>query len=128
MRNGMTLPQHQRGLTMISWVIIIALASLLVVMGLKLFPVYMEHFSVSSSLKSLSTDDGLRGVSPGELRTALEKRLQINDVKSVDKDAITVARNGGVYEVNVAYEVQIPFVYNIDFLVSFDDTAEVAAR
>lgn len=128
MMNSIAVRRQQAGMTLISWVVVFAIAGVIAVSGLKLFPVYMEHLSVNSSMDSLVSDQGLRGAGPGELREALVRRLDINDVKRVKREDITIQRDGNIYRVNVAYEVVVPFVYNISFLVSFDDTVEVAAR
>ncbi|MFA5627812.1 MAG: DUF4845 domain-containing protein [Thiohalomonadaceae bacterium] len=120
--------QSQAGMTLISWVLILAVAGILLMGVLRLFPVYMEHFNAASSLKSLSSDQGLQGSSPAEIRKALMKRLQINDVERVHPEDIIVERAGNVYRVTMEYEAVVPFIYNISFLVHFDDMAEVAAR
>lgn len=120
--------RRQRGLTLISWMFIFAIAGFLGLMLLKLIPVYIEHFNVASSVSSLASDADLQGKSPSVLRDGLVKRLQINEVRNVHPEDILIARNGGVYEVTVDYEVVVPFVYNISFLVSFVDVAEVPVR
>lgn len=120
--------QRQSGLTLISWMVIFAIIALLAMTVLKLFPVYMEHLNVTSSLNSLSSDTELRGAGPGELRETLVKRLDINDVKRVTRDNITIVRDGQMYSVNITYEVVVPFAYNVSFLINFDDTAEVSAQ
>jgi Tfp pilus assembly protein FimT len=128
MRQARAMRRHQAGMTLISWMLIFVVAGILIMAALKLFPVYMEHISLTSSLNSLSSDHSLRGASPVELRNALMRRLDINDVKRVKSEDVTIQRDGAVYRVDVNYEVVVPFVYNISFLVSFEDTAEVAAR
>ncbi|WP_172600412.1 DUF4845 domain-containing protein [Sulfurivermis fontis] len=122
------MKQRQAGLTLVSWMVIFVIAGILAMGFLKLFPVYMEHLGVTSSLESLSTNPSLRGSSPAEIRDALMKRMEVNDVNRVKRDDITIERDGAVYKVTVAYEVVVPFVHNISFLVSFEDVAEVAAR
>lgn len=128
MKQMNVMKRRQAGMTLISWMAVFAIVGILAVAALKLFPVYMEHLSVNSSMDSLVSDQGLRGAGPGELREALARRLDINDVKRVKREDITIQRDGSIYRVNVAYEVVVPFVYNVSFLVSFDDTVEVAAR
>ena len=118
----------QRGMTAIGWMIIIALVALVVMLALKLFPLYMEHFSVSSSLDGLATDHDLVGAPPSKLRTSLMRRFDINNVQNVHKEDVSIQRDGAGYQVNVDYEVRVPFVYNVDLVVYFSDTAEVPGR
>jgi len=124
----MDVMKRQAGMTLISWMVVFAIAGILAVAGLKLFPVYMDHLGVKSSMDSLASDQALRGAGPTELREALMRRLDVNDVKRVKREDVTIQRDGSIYRVNVAYEVVVPFVSNVSFLVSFDETREVSAR
>lgn len=122
------MKQRQAGLTLVSWMVIIVIAGVLVMAMLKLFPVYMEHLSVASSLEALAGDASLHGSSASDIRNALMKRLEINNVNRVKREDITIERAGNAYRVTVAYEVVVPVVYNISFLLNFEDVAEVMAR
>ncbi|WP_303904961.1 DUF4845 domain-containing protein [Thiohalomonas denitrificans] len=119
--------QHtrQQGITLISWIVILGVIAFLTMMVLKLFPIYIEHMAVNSSLESLASEGEPMG--PTEIRSKLVKRFNINDVKSVNRKNITIERGKGVYQVGIVYEVRTPFISNIDFVVSFDDHAEVRA-
>lgn len=124
----MSIAKRQAGMTMISWVLVFSIAAIIGVTIIRLFPVYMEHLGVTSSLDSLSQDHSLRGATPNELREALMRRMDINDVKRVSREDISIERDGNTYRVSVDYEVVTPFVHNVSFLVSFADTAEVVIR
>jgi hypothetical protein len=95
---------------------------------LKLFPVYMEHFSIISSLESLEQERDKEYVGAAAVRTTLLKRFQMNNVSQAGGDDISIVRDGQIYRVEIAYEVRIPFISNISLLASFNETAEVPAR
>lgn len=122
------MKQRQAGLTLVSWMVIIVIAGVLVMPMLKLFPVYMEHLGVVSSLEALAGDASLHGSSAPDIRNALMKRLEINYVNRVKHEDITIERAGNAYRVTVAYEVVVPLVHNISFLLNFEDVAEVMAH
>ena len=128
MKQMQTMKKRQHGLTLISLIIIVMVVAFFAMMAVRLFPVYMEHFSVVSSMKSLGEDPELSGKSPTELLNRLQRRFEINDVSNVTADDVSITRNGDVYTVNVQYDVNTPFLYNIDFTVRFNDTTEVSAR
>ncbi len=90
--------------------------------GLKLAPVYIENFGVKSSLESMENDGSLHGKSKMELERMLNKRLQINDVTRVEKSDVTIKTKPRETTIRVAYEVLIPLMSNLDFLVTFDDS------
>ena len=103
----------------------LVVAGVLLILLFKLTPVYLEHFAVVSSLKSMEEEAGMRAKSPSELKRLLQKRFDINDVKRVTPDDIIIKRQGKSTLITIAYEVQIPLVSNIDLLVTFDNTASL---
>ena len=121
----MKLQHSQKGVTMASLAFYLLLLGFVVYIALKLFPVYMDAFSIESSVKGLETDrqefSGAMSV-----RSALVKRFGMNNVSSVMAEDVVVKRVNQVYEVDVDYEVRIPFFKNIDLVVSFENHAEIA--
>jgi len=118
--------KRQQGLTAIGWLFILAIIAVVVLVGLRLTPVYLENFSVSSVLKDLSESND-RYATAGEVRRTLLRRFKINNVDQLDPKDIIIARSGRYFEVIIDYEVRVPFVYNIDFIMTFENQAEVPA-
>jgi hypothetical protein len=114
--------KRQDGLTAISILFLIFLLGGGIFLIFQLAPVYLEHFGVVSSLKSMASETGMHAKSPGELRELLQKRLEINDVKRVTKEDILIKRQQRDTSIHIAYEVQIPVVSNISLLVTFDNS------
>ena len=113
---------QQDGLTAVSILLIILMIGGAVFVAFQLIPVYIEHFGVVSSLKSLEQEPGLHSKSQIEIQTMLRKRLEINDVKRVSKEDIEIKRQQNDTNIRIAYEVQVPFVSNISLLVAFDNS------
>ncbi len=110
------------GLGFLLLLVVIGFFALLVI---RLFPVYLEHYNVSSSLKSLQSEAQLEAMSNAEIRASLLRRFEVNDVTHVGKEDIKIEIEDGARRVNIAYEVRKPFLGNIDLVVSFSDTAEL---
>lgn len=119
---------RQRGFTLVTWLFFIAVILFLALIAMKLFPVYMEGFSVKSSVNSLASDPAAGEGSAMDLRTMLMRRLDINDVESVTDKEIRITRESGYYIVTVEYERQQHFLANIDFLVTFSYESKVKTR
>ncbi len=77
--------RQQNGISPLTVLFTIAIVSIVVFLGFKLAPVYLEHFGVTSSLKSLEKDMGMRTKPKAELMRLLTRRLGINDVKRVSE-------------------------------------------
>jgi len=115
--------KQQAGLSILSVVFGILITGLVVLLIFKIGPLYLEHYGVVSSLKSLEKEAGISQKSNTELMTLLQKRLEINDVKRVSHKDVTIKKQARQTTVRVAYEVQVPLVSNVDLLITFDDTA-----
>jgi hypothetical protein len=113
--------KEQYGGTLLTVLLCIVFFGSMGFVGLKLAPIYIEHFGVSSSLASMEQQGNLHGKSVTELRQLLNKRLQINDVHRVGESDVVIKTKARMTTIRVAYEVQVPLMSNIDFLVTFDN-------
>ncbi len=120
--------KFQQGMTIYGVAFILLLIGFLVFTILKLFPVYMENFTIRSSVESLQNDSAKEYMGAMDIRNALMKRFSMNNVSQVSHEDISVIREGQNYYVNVDYEVRVPFIKNISLVVSFTNHAEVTAR
>ena len=119
-------PGHEKGMTGIAIALILVLVAFFAMVVLRLFPIYMEHFSVTSHLKTLSNDVGAAQKTNSEIISKLTKSFAIDDVKNVTSDHIFIEREkGGPVTVAVEYEVRTPAISNIDMVVSFVDEVEL---
>jgi hypothetical protein len=121
----MNLTKKQYGMTMPAVAALLALLAFFVLIGLKLFPIYMENFNVSSHVQRIGHDARMAEMTKAELERTLLKRFGIDDVKNVTKDDIIITDIAGGYLIEVIYEVRKPFMGNIDIVVSFHEKQEV---
>ncbi len=118
--------QKQRGMTMISLVLLLAAIGAVVVLVLKITPVYMNHGKVVSALEGLKGTTDIQTQSKAEVITSLSKRFAVNSVTGIDteKDVI-ITKNGDYLKVEIQYQVEQPLVGNLFALMKFDDVIEV---
>ena len=119
-------PRQQKGMTGIAMALILVLVAFFAMVVLRLFPIYMEHFSVTSHLNTLSKDVGASQKTNAEIISKLTKSFGIDDVKNVTRDHIFIEREkGGVVTVAVEYEVRTAAISNVDMVVNFVDEVEL---
>jgi hypothetical protein len=115
----------QQGMTFIGLLVVLALVAFFAYIGIRLTPVYLEYFSVDSSLKSLAKEES-QGLSANELKSRLMKRLEINNVARVNENDISVKSEARSKTVSVQYEVREPFYGNLSLLISFSDSVTLS--
>ncbi|MEJ2142492.1 MAG: DUF4845 domain-containing protein [Gammaproteobacteria bacterium] len=112
-------------MTAVGWVFVFLMIALITLVVLKLLPIYLDGFSVQSSLESLKKEHNLSKKSPHDIQRMILKRLDINMVDDVTKDDIYVTRDKSSMTIEVDYEVRENLAGNLDIVVSFDYSVEV---
>ena len=112
----------QSGVTLIGFLMILLVVGFFGYMAMKLVPSYTEYGGVVKAMNGVASS-GTSGRSLDEIRRDLLKRMdfQYVDDATVKPTDITISRdNGGTSVLHVAYDKDIPFMYNIDFLLHFE--------
>lgn len=119
---------NQRGMTMWGMAVVIALIVFFTLLGLKLFPPYMDNFKINTALQNVGKQSGVGTMSQEEITESLRKRLEIESLdEAVDlRKALKIeARGRSAKAIRVVYEVRVPLAYNITALLDFDNSIEV---
>ncbi|MCF6323687.1 MAG: DUF4845 domain-containing protein [Gammaproteobacteria bacterium] len=116
-----SLRAKQRGVSGSGFIAIIAIIVILVLLLLKLFPVYMENFNVSTSLSSLSSEEGIKALKKSAIKELLQRRFSINDVENVRKEHIEIKKTKTDMTIDITYEVRKPLVGNVDIVIHFSE-------
>ncbi|MET0052396.1 MAG: DUF4845 domain-containing protein [Candidatus Thiodiazotropha sp.] len=120
--------KRQQGLTLISWVVILIVAGFLTLVGIKVAPVYIENYAVKSILESLKTEPFAARKSVRELKNTILNRLDINNIRTLDGDSITIKRDKSKTTIRIAYEERRHIIYNAAIVMTFDESVELTAN
>jgi len=115
----------QQGLTFIGLVFVLGLIGMIVLSALKVFPVYMEYFSVQRSIETLANDTEIKNMSVKKIRTLLAKKFNMNAVTSVNSGDAEIRKSGGEIVFNLDYEVRKEYIGNVDIVLSFSDEFKI---
>lgn len=116
------MKSKQSGVTLIGFLIIIAVVGFLAYMAMRLVPSYSEYMGVAKAMNQIATE-GTDGKSVDDIRRDLMFKMgfQYVDDSTIKPSDITVERNaGGASDLRVTYDKEVPFMYNISFLMHFD--------
>ena len=121
----MRLQKNQKGLTFISWLIILAIGGFFVMLGLKLTPIYLENQSVKSVVKSLNNDPLVRKTDNRGIRKIIKKRMKINSIYDFPQDAIKIKKSKTRLNVDITYNREEKIVANVYVVVKFSEKLSV---
>lgn len=120
--------QTQRGITMIGFVIMLCVVGFFAYAAMKLIPAYTEYYGVVKSLNSLQTIPNIDTMSIDLIRRHLDPIFDVQyvDESDVPLSSVTLITTNGQRSVHIAYDRDIPFLYNVDLLVHFEKTVDIS--
>lgn len=114
----MTAMTRQQGLSLVGFIFVLILVLFTVYIGIKLVPIYLNHFSVVSDMKAIADEPGSANLPPNTIRRNLMTRLQVSYVTNVRPENISV-QTGNPPQLVVEYDVEEHLIGNIDVVVRF---------
>ena len=120
--------RHNRGITMIGFLIVLCVLGFFAYAAMRLIPVYTEYYGVSKSMDLVAKEPGASQKTTEQIRSDLSVKfgIQYVDDSSVPPQAIQVVRQGGGATLRIAYQRRVPFISNIELLISFDRSVPLA--
>ncbi|MEO7072053.1 MAG: DUF4845 domain-containing protein [Rhodanobacter sp.] len=116
------MKSRQSGITLIGFLIVVAVVGFFGYTAMKLLPSYSEYMGVVKSMNQVA-ETGTAGRTLDDMRRELmfKMNFQYVDDATIKPANITLLRTAdGVSTLHVAYDKKIPFMYNIDFLLHFE--------
>jgi len=121
---NVTMPSYQRGFELGQFLFIAFLLVLFVITGLKLVPAYMQNGTIKQVFYAIAHDPEMQSASPVNIQKAFERRSSVDDISAITAKDIEISSEGGAPYLSASYEVRIPLVANISFLLEFNPTSE----
>lgn len=119
---------NQKGLTMISWIVVLVFLLFQAVIAMNVIPVYISDSSVKKIMTELPHDVKATGASAKGLKSLISQRLSMNNVYSVKPENIKVKKGHGENIVTLEYEPRGKLIGNLEFIVNFKHEAKVKTR
>ena len=123
------MKSKQSGITLIGFIILLAVAGFFAYMAMKLVPAYTEYMGVVKAMNQVSSE-GVEGKTLDQIRRGLLTKLgfQYVDDATISPKDITMGQGPKGNELRVSYDKDVPFMYNIDFLLHFEKSVPVAGN
>lgn len=119
----MVLRKHQGGLTFIGLLFILGLIGFFTLVGLKLFPIYMESFKVDSVLTSLIEDPDVTNWSKPEIRKRFVSRVDVEDLDRFNErnlaEYMTITKLKDGVSIDLAYQAEAHLFANLTLVADF---------
>lgn len=123
-----TMPSRMRGLSMISWMLVLVITVVLGTAAIRIIPAYMEYGTINTAINNTLQDNRIGMQSDQEVRQALGRRFDINNVNSISPNDVAISKQGGMLYLSIDYEVRESLFGNVDLVISFQKDYERSIR
>jgi len=107
-----------RGMTLIGFLIVLILVLFVAYLGMKIAPIYLNHYSVVDAMKQLAREPGVASMSEGRIRDRLSRKFTTSYVNHINARDVRIERSTQV-NVIAEYEVREDLIGNMDVVISF---------
>lgn len=117
-----TRHKQQRGLTFISFIVVLSVLMSVGYLGLKLVPHYINFYSVKSSMQALAEESRSEAMSVGQMRSRMLQKLNVNFINDIAAQDIKFSRTGSGNLMVVDYRNCESIVGNVEVCMNFKHT------
>ncbi|MGP9823246.1 DUF4845 domain-containing protein [Ectopseudomonas khazarica] len=117
----MTFARSQQGLSILGWLVALAVVAFFASAGFKVLPHYLDYMSMEKIITSVETDKASEVRTVGEFYSHVSKGMQVNNIRDLNmRDVMQVKVENNEFRVHLKYEKREPLIENLDLVVNFD--------
>lgn len=118
------MKREQRGMTLISFILVLGVLGVFIYMAMKLVPMYSEYYAVRKSLESMAVESGMANNEPEKIKDLFFRRMDASYGEDVKPENVKLARKEAGWLMTVDYEVRRPLISNLDVVGHFSAEKE----
>ena len=111
-----SMKNSQKGLSIISLFVIIAILGAVFLVGMQSVPAWSEYMSIKKAVKQLE-DSGVSD--PSEIRKKWDERATLEYITTLTGRDLQIVKTGRGVKINFEYEKRIPLVANAFLVYEF---------
>jgi hypothetical protein len=115
--------RRQNGITFIGWLFLLVPVAIVVYGVIRLMPLYLNYMKVAKAVNQTATEYQGEQVSQQAVRSALQRRWDIEGITFPVVADIAMTRDGQTWVLEANYEDQVKLFGGISLLVHFDKRA-----
>ena len=118
--------RKQSGMTMLGFLITLAVVMFFLYVGMKIFPMYTEYYAVKKALASIANEQNAQITSKDKIRALFARHMQIDYVSVIKPEMLKIESTDTGYNMLMDYERRTPLFANLDVVAKFHAEQAVA--
>lgn len=116
---------QQKGVSAVGWLLIAVIFGFLLITFFRVFPMYYENFKVRSVLENMAQDQRLDVKSRRAIWQSMQKRLTVQEARSVKREDVSMQRKDGKTTITVNYEIKSDYIGNLFIGARFSESVVI---
>ena len=118
------MQRTQSGLSMVGFIIVMALAGLVVILGMKTVPAVIEYYTILKNVNAIAKNGEIKGGTVADYRNAFAKRAIMDEMSSVTPQDLEIIKDSNGVEISFAYTRKVPLWGQVSLVFDFDGSAK----
>lgn len=110
--------RRQQGVTLSGLLGGAFVVAILALLGMKVFPEYLEHKAVADAVKKVASATGPE-TSVRQVRDAFDRQANVDYISAITGADLEITKEAGAIVIAYSYEKRIPLVANVTLLLDF---------
>ena len=111
--------RQQRGIGFFGLIFILALCAVVLLLGMKLVPVYLELFSVKKVMAAMAQGEDVKTGTVTDIRKSFDRRATIDNIQALTGADLEITKDGGETVVVATWQHKVALFTGYTLLVDF---------
>ena len=111
--------QRQRGIGFVSLIFVFAVCAVVLLLGMKLVPVYLELFSVKKVMAAMAQGEDVKSGTVTDIRKSFDRRAVIDNIQAVSGQDLEISKDAGETVVVATWQHRVALFTGYTLLVDF---------
>lgn len=121
---------QQRGMTVIGMLLLLIVIAFVALIAMKVVPMYIELYTVKSTIESIRNEPQLAQMSVGDIHQAVQRRFDIGYVDRIKARDLKIKNdpNGRGRVLELVYEDERELFYGLSVLLKVNETIPLTPK
>ena len=111
--------RQQRGIGFVGLIFIFAVCAVVLLLGMKLVPVYLELFAVKKVIASMAQGEDVKSGTVSAIRNSFDRRAAIDNIQALGGADLDITKEAGETVVTATWQHRVSLFTGYTLLVDF---------
>ncbi len=113
------LARSQKGMSLLGWIVTLAVLAFLASTAFKLFPHYMDYYALQKIITKVESEPA-QIVSVRDFYDHIQKGMGVNSIRLDLKKVLEIKQENDLFLLHLKYEQREHLIENLDLVATFD--------